>query len=271
MSEYDQTVERNQEGGSIGIGAMIVLIALILVAAVASTIIIKTAEELQQNAESTSDDTRKEISGKISIINMIVNGTDGTDLNSVIVTAKVASGSTDVLVNNIEFLITCGDANSFGIVSGNLGTDAPWGQTIAGIDGSNVNGADAAPGGGDDGDGTWSQPNAETLAGAAYEATDELTAGTVFKFDINLEKNYLGFGNGEKDANNDDADDDPTTEGGVAITPLTAMDTADFNIGPCAQLSGVGESLQLKMIVDGGGTTVSELNIDSVVSGKAVI
>ena len=62
MSEEYQTVERNREEGSIGIGAMIVFIALILVAAVASTIIIKTAEELQQNAEATSDDTRKEIS-----------------------------------------------------------------------------------------------------------------------------------------------------------------------------------------------------------------
>ena len=41
----------DNESGSIGIGAMIVFIALILVAAVASTIIIKTAEELQQNAE----------------------------------------------------------------------------------------------------------------------------------------------------------------------------------------------------------------------------
>ena len=38
-----------EDEGSIGIGAMIVFIALILVAAVASTIIIKTAEELQQN------------------------------------------------------------------------------------------------------------------------------------------------------------------------------------------------------------------------------
>ena len=56
MSEYNQTVERNQEEGSIGIGAMIVFIALILVAAVASTIIIKTAEELQQNAETTMYD-----------------------------------------------------------------------------------------------------------------------------------------------------------------------------------------------------------------------
>ena len=38
------------ERGSIGIGAMIVFIALILVAAVASTVIIKTAEELQDRA-----------------------------------------------------------------------------------------------------------------------------------------------------------------------------------------------------------------------------
>ena len=237
MSEYNQTVERNQEEGSIGIGAMIVFIALILVAAVASTIIIKTAEELQQNAESTSDDTRKEISGKISIINMIVNGSDGTDLNSVIVTAKVASGSTDVLVNNIDFMITCGDTTSFGIVTGNLGTESPWGQVIAGTAGTNVDGLDGVNGNGDDGAGTWSQPNAETLAGAAFTASQELTAGTVFKFDIDLDKNYLG----------------------------TAA------AGPCATLSGVGETLQLKMIVDGGGTTISELSIDSVVSGKAVV
>ena len=181
MSEYNQTVERNQEEGSIGIGAMIVFIALILVAAVASTIIIKTAEELQQNAESTSDDTRKEISGKISIINMIVNGSDGTDINSVIVTAKVASGSTDVLVNNIDFMVSCGDTSNFGIVTGNLGTESPWGQVIAGTAGTNVKGADGDAGtAGDNGAGTWSEPNAETLAGVAYAAADELTAGTVF-------------------------------------------------------------------------------------------
>ena len=146
MSEEYQTIERNREEGSIGIGAMIVFIAQILDAAVASTIIIKTAEELQQNAESTSDDTRKEISGKISIINMIVNGSDGTDINSVIVTAKVASGSTDVLVNNIDFMVSCGDTSTFGIVSGNLGTESPWGQVISGIAGTNVA----------TGSGTWS-------------------------------------------------------------------------------------------------------------------
>ena len=213
MSEYNQTVERNQEEGSIGIGAMIVFIALILVAAVASTIIIKTAEELQQNAESTSDDTRKEISGKVNIIQIIVNGTGAGgagDLDSLIVTAKIASGSTEVQVQDIEWLIVCG-GTTMGIVTGNLGTTDAGGGTIV------------AP----------ESFNADQLDGTDYAATTELTAGTTFKFDIDL-------------------------------------DPADDNAGTCATVLGVGETIELKMIVDGGGTTISELQIESVVSGKEV-
>ncbi|MDP6326478.1 MAG: hypothetical protein QGI36_05255, partial [Candidatus Thalassarchaeaceae archaeon] len=52
---------------AIGIGAMIVFIALILVAAVASAVIIQTGEKLQQNAQQTGSDTEQEISGKISV------------------------------------------------------------------------------------------------------------------------------------------------------------------------------------------------------------
>ena len=52
---------KNDEIGSIGIGAMIVFIALILVAAVASAVIIQTGEKLQQNAQQTGSDTQQEI------------------------------------------------------------------------------------------------------------------------------------------------------------------------------------------------------------------
>ncbi len=62
--------------GSIGIGAMIVFIALILVAAVASAVIIQTGEKLQQNAQQTGSDTQREIAGKISIKSVLINGTD---------------------------------------------------------------------------------------------------------------------------------------------------------------------------------------------------
>ena len=189
MSEEYQTVERNREAGSIGIGAMIVFIALILVAAVASTIIIKTAEELQQNAESTSDDTRKEISGKVNIIQIIVNGSSGNDIDSLIVTAKIASGSTDVQVQDIEWAIICGGSNGFGLITGNLGTTDPAGGQILAADKESV--------------------NADYLDGSDYAATDELTAGTTFKFDINLDQFTDTDGDGTLD-DNDASDGDDT-------------------------------------------------------------
>ena len=234
MSEEYQIVERNREEGSIGIGAMIVFIALILVAAVASTIIIKTAEELQQNAEATSDDTRKEISGKISILQVLVNTssitTDADDVNvdSLIVTAKVASGSTDVLVNNVEFLLTCGDSSIYGVLSGNLGTDTSWGEAIS------------------DGNTGHPDPNAMDLDGTRLTATTELSAGTPFKFEIDLDKGGDG----------------------------TAADGNDVFLageGPCNTAAGAGETLNLKMIVQEGGTTLTELKIESITPGKEVI
>ena len=228
MSEEYQTVERNREAGSIGIGAMIVFIALILVAAVASTIIIKTAEELQQNAESTSDDTRKEISGKVNIIQILVNGTGTNDLDSLIVTAKIASGSTDVQVQDIDWVIVCGGTNGFGLITGNLGTTDSSGGAITAARSESV--------------------NADYLDGSDYAATDELTAGTTFKFDINLDLNAA-------DPNAASDGDDDASEAGEAA---------------CNASAGVGETLELKMIVDGGGTTISELQIESITSGKEV-
>ena len=50
--------------GSIGIGAMIVFIALILVAAVASTVIMETIESLQQKGESTGADVSATVNTK---------------------------------------------------------------------------------------------------------------------------------------------------------------------------------------------------------------
>ena len=214
MSEEYQLRKRDGEAGSIGIGAMIVFIALILVAAVASTIIIKTAEELQQNAESTSDDTRKEISGKINVLQILVNGTTSADaIDSIIVTAKVASGSMNVQVEDIDWVITCG-GTTYGLITGNLGDTDPAGGVID------------AP----------ESINADYMDGSDYAATDELPAGTTFKFDINL-----------------DQDTDNTADSGA-----------------CKDAGTAGETMEMKIIVDGGGTTILDLKIDSIASGKEV-
>ena len=211
MSEEYQTAERNQEAGSIGIGAMIVFIALILVAAVASTIIIKTAEELQQNAEQTSSDTRKEISGKINIVQALVNTSSATDVQSMVFTAKVAAGAQNLVAQNINWLLTCGDSSAYGLVAGNLGTSA--------LGGTNASGSTMGAG---------DSQNADNLDGSDY-GSDEMASGTIFRFDLIVDG------------------------------------------GDCDALAGIGETMLLKIIVTDGGTTVTELKVDSLTAGASVV
>tara|TARA_B100000767_G_scaffold233106_1_gene225302 strand:+ start:1038 stop:1691 length:654 start_codon:yes stop_codon:yes gene_type:complete len=115
MQIKDRKTENN-DWGSIGIGAMIVFIALILVAAVASAVIIQTGEKLQQNAQQTGDDTQQEIGGKISIITAWVGdqtNCDGDGANGdhcLTLVFELAPGSDPILESEVSWSIICDDA-----------------------------------------------------------------------------------------------------------------------------------------------------------------
>ena len=161
MVNEQLTPDRRDEG-SIGIGAMIVFIALILVAAVASTIIIKTAEELQQNAENTSSDTRQQISGKVSIADVYVKttadalgaGAGDTDVATMEVIARISSGSLNVQEGDISYYVSCKVSYSDGSA------------TFATVDSGTANSLE--------------------LDGTDITTGTEIPAGTTFKFEIDL-------------------------------------------------------------------------------------
>jgi len=100
----DKKIE-NDNLAAIGIGAMIVFIALILVAAVAAAVIIQTAEKLQQNAQSTGDDTTDEMSGKVQILNVFVDD----PAEEFVVYFRLAAGSDDTAATDILWQIFCED------------------------------------------------------------------------------------------------------------------------------------------------------------------
>jgi len=68
------------DDGSIGIGAMIVFIAFILVAAVASTMIIKTVEDLEQRGEKTNDDMQNMVTTRPVAYGVILNSAESTGM-----------------------------------------------------------------------------------------------------------------------------------------------------------------------------------------------
>ena len=99
---------KQDELAAIGIGAMIVFIALILVAAVAAAVIIQTAEKLQQNAQASGDDTQEQMSTKLTLINVVIETMDaGTPNFELFATFELAPGSEPTEGDDIGFTVIC--------------------------------------------------------------------------------------------------------------------------------------------------------------------
>ena len=108
----NQKETKQDELAAIGIGAMIVFIALILVAAVAAAVIIQTAEKLQQNAQASGDDTQAQMSTKVSLINIIIEATSApTDPpnHDLFVTFELAPGSEPTQSDDVGYTVICLD------------------------------------------------------------------------------------------------------------------------------------------------------------------
>ena len=210
----EMSSRRADQEGSIGIGAMIVFIALILVAAVASTIIIKTAEELQQNAEQTSADTRQQISGKVALVDVIVRatgdelGTGATHVSQMDVVWRVSSGSTGMYPPDVTYYITCE-------VSSSVGAFFDQGELTANL----------------------------ISTGAEVTDSTELDAGNTYYTTITL-------------ANADDGDN--------------TLDTNDAGNG-CDALFIQGAEIDMRISVDGGGDTATELKVNSLTAGSSIM
>ena len=113
--------EESNDWGSFRIGAMIEFIALILVAAVASAVIIQTGEKLQQNAQQSGSDTQQEISGKISIITVWVGDQGTAGAEEITMVFELAPGSEPIADTAVHWAVICDDgAGTPSVVDGDL-------------------------------------------------------------------------------------------------------------------------------------------------------
>lgn len=121
----EKTNENRDNVAAIGIGAMIVFIALILVAAVAAAVIIQTAEKLQQNAQSTGEETTDLMASKISVLSVVISTT-----TQVTVTFELAPGSDGIAAADVDFNLQCPGTTPV-VLSGTFGGGGAGGTAAA--------------------------------------------------------------------------------------------------------------------------------------------
>ena len=113
---FDTDTE-TQDRGQVGIGTLIVFIALVLVAAIAAGVLINTAGFLQSQAEATGEESTSQVSDRINIQSVtginVGTGSSGGDIEQLEVVVSLAPGSDPVDLTDATFEYLAGSATTF--------------------------------------------------------------------------------------------------------------------------------------------------------------
>ena len=89
----EQLTTDTDDRGQVGIGTLIIFIALVLVAAVAAGVLIDTSGQLESRASDTGDDAQAQVSNQIDVVSATGVDTDGGGVETVTLVVKKSPGS----------------------------------------------------------------------------------------------------------------------------------------------------------------------------------
>ncbi|WP_049915865.1 archaellin/type IV pilin N-terminal domain-containing protein [Haloferax mucosum] len=96
----------SEDRGQVGIGTLIVFIAMVLVAAIAAGVLVNTAGFLQATAEDAGQESVNKVTNRVEVLN--THGTVGgeNDIDNITMTVRLAAGSSSVDMNetSIKYL-----------------------------------------------------------------------------------------------------------------------------------------------------------------------
>jgi flagellin FlaB len=100
-----------EERGQVGIGTLIVFIAMVLVAAIAAGVLINTAGFLQTQAEATGEESTEQVSNNLEVESVVSEVESGPQVNAIAIDVSLAPGANpiDITSATLEWI---GDDNS---------------------------------------------------------------------------------------------------------------------------------------------------------------
>jgi flagellin FlaB len=112
MFERTDDDKRDRDRGQVGIGTLIVFIAMVLVAAIAAGVLINTAGFLQSSAEESGEQASNQVTNRLVEVGT-VGTVDGGQVDSVDITMRLAPGSNDVDLDGATMQwVTAGSSNN---------------------------------------------------------------------------------------------------------------------------------------------------------------
>lgn len=94
-----------------GVGTMIIFIAMVLVAAVAASVLISTANQVREQAQTTGDQAINSVASGF-VVQDVVGEITTQQLSDVSIYLRVAAGSPNINMENVVVSVMTGDATS---------------------------------------------------------------------------------------------------------------------------------------------------------------
>ncbi len=112
-----------RDRGQVGIGTLIVFIAMVLVAAIAAGVLINTAGFLQSQSQETGESSSEQVTNRVDVVSAVGEQVDGNSIGKVKVTVKQAPGAANIDLSQTIVQWT-DDSGAYDLTFQGTGSDA---------------------------------------------------------------------------------------------------------------------------------------------------